>query len=123
MSTVDNRLDMERPAKMPEPSLRGDIIDADRYISKDYYEKEWRRVWMRTWQIGGLSYHMPEPGDYVNTTLGRESILMVRQENGSVRAFFNVCQHRGARLVQRHPVQVDLAAGGDAAAQQQRHCC
>lgn len=98
MSTVDNRLDMERPAKMPEPSLRGDIIDADRYISKDYYEKEWRRVWMRTWQIGGLSYHMPEPGDYLNTTLGRESILLVRQENGSVRAFFNVCQHRGARL-------------------------
>ena len=41
---------------------------------------------------------LPEPGDYVVTEIGRESIIMVRQKDGRIRAFYNVCQHRGNRL-------------------------
>jgi phenylpropionate dioxygenase-like ring-hydroxylating dioxygenase large terminal subunit len=40
----------------------------------------------------------PQPGDYLATDIGPESILVVRQSDGSVRAFYNVCQHRGNRL-------------------------
>jgi phenylpropionate dioxygenase-like ring-hydroxylating dioxygenase large terminal subunit len=39
-------------------------------------------MWRRTWQIGGVAYQAPEPGDYLVSDLGPESILMVRQQDG-----------------------------------------
>ena len=40
-----------------------------------------------------------EPGDWQMEPVGREEILMVRQRDGSIKAFYNVCQHRGNPLV------------------------
>lgn len=79
--------------------LRGDPITGERYYSPEFMEKEWDRVWTRVWQIGARACLMPEPGDYQVHHLRHESILMVRQQDGSVRAFYNVCQHRGNKLV------------------------
>ena len=89
----------DRPRKHSEPQLRMAPITAERYTSQDYLRREWRRMWMRTWQIGGLAYQAPEPGDYLVAQLGPESILMVRQDDGGFRAFYNVCPHRGTRLL------------------------
>jgi phenylpropionate dioxygenase-like ring-hydroxylating dioxygenase large terminal subunit len=91
---------LDRPAKISEPMLRFDSITGERYVSADWAKLEWKRMWMRTWNIGGVAYQAPEPGDYVTTELGSESIIMVRQNDGSFRAFFNACPHRGARIVQ-----------------------
>jgi len=89
---------LERPAKHPEPTLRGDTVCAERYISEAYLQDEYRKVWHKVWNIGGLSYQMPEPGDYLTTELGASSIIMSRQEDGSVKAFHNSCPHRGAMV-------------------------
>jgi phenylpropionate dioxygenase-like ring-hydroxylating dioxygenase large terminal subunit len=89
----------DRPDKLTEPTLRMDPITPERYISRDYFHVEWRRMWARTWQIGGMSYHAREPGDYLVAELGPESILMIRQPDGGMRAFYNVCPHRGTRLL------------------------
>lgn len=89
----------DRPLKCSEPQLRMDPITAERYTSRDYFQREWRRVWMRTWQIGGLAYQARDPGDYLVADLGPESILMVRQDDGRFEAFYNVCPHRGTRLL------------------------
>ena len=59
---------------------------------------EWERLWSKVWLLGARLLDIPEPGDYVVTEIGRESILIVRQQGGAVRAFYNVCQHRGNRL-------------------------
>ena len=40
-----------------------------------------------------------EPGDHFVTEIGKESILLVRQKDNTVKAFYNVCHHRGNRLV------------------------
>ena len=96
VATLD--LELDHPIKLPEPDLRGDPITGDRYTSRDYFQKEWARMWMRTWQIGCLSYEIPSNGDFARASLGKESILLVRQADGTARAFYNVCQHRGARL-------------------------
>src|SRR5260221_10028167 len=90
---------IDRPAKLAEPELRGDRISGERFTSQEYFQKEWTRMWMRTWHIGGVSYQAPNPGDYLVTDLGPESILLVRQQNGRFRSFFNVCPHRGTRLL------------------------
>src|SRR6516162_3164105 len=47
----------------------------------------------------GLSCLVPEPGDYLTHDYSGTPLLLVRQPDGSLRAFLNVCRHRGARLV------------------------
>lgn len=84
--------------KEPDPELGYEVIPAERYTSKEFMALEWEHVWTKTWLLGGRSDDMPEPGDYICTDLGKESVLLVRQHDRSVRAFYNVCLHRGNRL-------------------------
>jgi phenylpropionate dioxygenase-like ring-hydroxylating dioxygenase large terminal subunit len=89
-----------RPESVPETPLRMTPITAERYLSAEYFQREWKRMWMRTWQIGGMAYQAPEPGDYLVCDLGPESILIVRQDDTSFKAFYNICPHRGMRILQ-----------------------
>ena len=57
-------------------------------------------MWTKSWLIGCLSNEIQEPGAYKTAEIGRESILIVRQKDGGVKAFYNICQHRGMRLVE-----------------------
>ena len=88
------------PEKQMESPLRGDTISSDRYIGQDYLAREYANVWHKIWNIGGVAYQMPEPGDYLTTELGIDSVILVRQDNGSVRAFLNSCPHRGTRITE-----------------------
>jgi phenylpropionate dioxygenase-like ring-hydroxylating dioxygenase large terminal subunit len=89
----------DRPQKITEPRLRMDPISGERYTSRDWLQREWRHMWMRTWHIGGMAADAREPGDYLVADLGPESILIIRQDDGAFRAFFNVCPHRGTRVL------------------------
>ena len=83
-----------------DPSfLRGDAITGDRYYSKEFAEKEWTHLWTRIWHIAGRLADMREAGDYVVHNFLKESVIAVRQDDGSIRAFYNSCRHRGMRLV------------------------
>lgn len=73
-------------------------IPKERYFSPEYMRREWDRMWTRVWLLGAHSADLPAPGAFVTAEIGRESVLIVRQEGGGARAFYNVCQHRGNRL-------------------------
>jgi phenylpropionate dioxygenase-like ring-hydroxylating dioxygenase large terminal subunit len=89
----------ETPAeKAPDPDLGHDLIRKERYTSPEFMRLEWDRIWTKVWLLGGLESDIPEPGDYICTEIGKESVLIVRQKDGGVRAFYNVCLHRGNRL-------------------------
>ncbi|MDX1580899.1 MAG: Rieske (2Fe-2S) protein, partial [Alphaproteobacteria bacterium] len=79
--------------------LRGDPITGDRYYSPEFMEREWEYMWKRVWHIGGRLAQLEEPGDYVVHNFRHESVLLVRGEDQKIRAFYNVCLHRGNRLV------------------------
>src|SRR5690606_39509142 len=81
------------------PRARGDRITGDRYWSRDFAEREWEHMWKRVWHLGGRTAQLEEPGDYIVHNFRHESVVMVKQKDGSIRAFFNVCMHRGNRLV------------------------
>ena len=83
----------------PEQHLRGHRIPGDRYTSREFAEREWEGMWTRVWLLLGRESELPNPGDWQREDVGPESILMVRQQDGSVKAFYNVCQHRGNPLV------------------------
>src|SRR5689334_15539997 len=70
-----------------------------RYTSRACMEAEWENVFASTWMIAVRADELPEPGDFMVEEIGRESILIVRQEDGGIKAFYNVCPHRGNRLV------------------------
>ena len=79
--------------------LRGDPITGDRYWSREFMQLEWDHMWTRVWHIGARTAELQHPGDYVVHNFRHESVLLVRQDDGRVGAFYNVCQHRGNRLV------------------------
>lgn len=77
----------------------GNPISAERYISPRWLEREAETLWPKTWLFACLERDVAEPGQYATFDIGRESILVSRTDDGELVAMFNVCQHRGARLV------------------------
>ncbi|MEG3124200.1 aromatic ring-hydroxylating oxygenase subunit alpha [Sphingomonas sp. GB1N7] len=82
-----------------DPPVRGDPITGDRYWSADYMALENRNLWPRIWHLGGMIAELEEEGDFVCHDFGKESVIMVRQADGGIKAFYNSCRHRGNRLV------------------------
>jgi phenylpropionate dioxygenase-like ring-hydroxylating dioxygenase large terminal subunit len=79
-------------------NLRGDPITGERYTSRDFMEREWEHLWTRIWHVAGRTAELEEPGDYVVHDFRHESVICIRQDDGSIRAFYNACGHRGMRL-------------------------
>ena len=85
-------------SKQPPVDNGAKIHDKVGYFSNDYAEKEWDRLWSRTWLIAGALSDIPNIGDYFLFKIGHESFIISRTDEG-VKAFYNVCPHRGARLL------------------------
>lgn len=83
---------------MTAPSGRAKIT-AERYVSAEVAELEWKKLWPRMWLFAGLKQDVREPGEFFVFSLGRESILVTVTDEGELVAFYNVCQHRGARVM------------------------
>lgn len=86
-------------AKAPHIDYGTAPIKPDRYISPEFARIEWDRMWRKVWFYAGLVCDVPEIGDYFKVDLGRESFIVVRTSPTRLRAYYNVCQHRGNRLV------------------------
>lgn len=84
--------------RKPIPNIGLERIDGERFYSKEFMQLEWEKIWTKTWQIGVRESDLPEPGSFQTHELGKESFIFVRGEDGEIRGFYNVCQHRGNRL-------------------------
>ena len=73
------------------PSLYTDPVILDMEI-KSIFEKEWH--------CPGLAADIPEPGDYVTFSIGEQQVFSMRQKDGSIRTFSNVCRHRMMQLLE-----------------------
>ena len=83
-----------------DPShLRGDKITGERYYAQEFAQAEWAHMWTKIWHVAGRLADIPETGDYLVHHFMKESVICVRQEDGSVRAFYNNCRHRGMKMV------------------------
>ncbi len=68
------------------------------YLKDKYFQLEREHIFMREWVCAGREEELPAPGDHKVLDLYGESILLLRNEQNELRAFYNVCRHRGARL-------------------------
>lgn len=80
------------------PASADPQIPTLRYTSADYAQIEWERMWRRTWLFACREEYVSSPGDFQEFQIGSQSILIVRAEDGRLRAFHNACLHRGTRL-------------------------
>jgi phenylpropionate dioxygenase-like ring-hydroxylating dioxygenase large terminal subunit len=85
-------------AKQPPIDNGAERYGKEGYFSRDYMAREWSKMWTRSWLIAGVTSDIPEVGDFFVFDISEESIIVTHTEEG-VRAFYNVCSHRGTRLV------------------------
>src|SRR5205823_1239724 len=68
------------------------------YVDAGVYAEEQERIFARRWVCVGRAAELGAPGEYVVRAIAGESVILVRGQDGAVRAFYNVCRHRGTRL-------------------------
>ena len=68
------------------------------YTDDTHHAKELAAIWYREWIYVARSAEVAKPKDYLTVQIGNQSILLLRDEHGELRAFHNTCRHRGAEL-------------------------
>jgi Rieske 2Fe-2S family protein len=80
----------------------GYSLEAPLYLSEEIFQADLEYIFRRHWIFVGVSPQAAEPGDYITVDVGSDSVLIVRDDDMNLRAFHNVCRHRGSRLCQEH---------------------
>lgn len=73
-------------------------LPARYYTDPEIFRKELERFYFGRWICAGRAAAIPQPGDYFLCEVGEESVIILRDHAGAVRAFYNVCRHRGTRM-------------------------
>jgi Rieske 2Fe-2S family protein len=92
MSTTRRRA---KPTRAGGASL---TLNAKAYADPEIFERERREIFARAWIIAGHVAEVREPGDFTTTNIAGEPVVVVRDADGTLRAFSNVCRHRAAQL-------------------------
>jgi glycine betaine catabolism A len=74
-------------------------LSRDHYLSPALFAREKERIFLREWFLAGREEDLPAPGSYLVVDVAGESVFVVRTRDGSLRAYYNVCRHRGCELV------------------------
>ena len=74
-------------------------VPADAYISPDYARAEQDRLWRKVWLQAARLQDIPNVGDFVTYDILEDSVIVMRTGPDELRAFHNVCPHRGRRLI------------------------
>ena len=90
-------VDVSEPWSYAPASLRN---PASAYTCPQRFAEEMRVLFRERPQFAGLTGECANPGAYMTTTLGGVPLVVMRQEDGSLRAFVNACRHRGATLLE-----------------------
>ena len=77
----------------------GRALEPRYYLGPDALAHEMDTVFARSWQYAGHVSELPEPNTYITTYAGDQPVLVVRTEDGELRAYRNVCRHRGSELL------------------------
>ncbi|HEY7070608.1 MAG TPA: aromatic ring-hydroxylating dioxygenase subunit alpha [Acidimicrobiales bacterium] len=76
-----------------------DRVRKERYYHPDFYALEAELLWPRVWQMACRLEEIPQPRDFVEYEILDQSVVVVRGDDREVRAFQNVCRHRGVQVV------------------------
>jgi Rieske 2Fe-2S family protein len=80
------------------PAEGASTLEGRYYTSAQIFQTEIEQVFYQRWLCVGRAEQIPQPGDYFTQTIGAESLIITRGQDSQVRAFYNVCRHRGTRI-------------------------
>ncbi|MFV0126733.1 aromatic ring-hydroxylating oxygenase subunit alpha [Streptomyces sp. HMX112] len=89
---------MPTPSQTPLPPSLLATLPGSHYTDPEVFRLEQERLFEAMWFCAVRSADLERPGAFRTVRVGRESVLVVRDRDGGLRAFLNVCRHRGARL-------------------------
>jgi phenylpropionate dioxygenase-like ring-hydroxylating dioxygenase large terminal subunit len=69
------------------------------YLDAQHYQTELDRIWYRQWIYVDRASALSEPGSYRLLNIGKQQVIILRDESGQLQAFHNTCRHRGALLL------------------------
>jgi Rieske 2Fe-2S family protein len=99
-----------RPQPVDDDAPMEETLSRDAYLSEHAWRQERERIFLREWVCVGREEALPAQGDYLHLDVVGESVLVVRDHDGALKGFYNVCRHRGAQLVSEEP-PVEPGAG------------
>jgi glycine betaine catabolism A len=90
----------ERQAIVKMIALRrpGHSLPGEFYSSELIYRAELDRIWRRGWLFVGHTCEVRNPGDYFTFSIGDDSLIVIRNDDGQIHALWNVCRHRGTQI-------------------------
>ena len=74
-------------------------LPVEAYTSKEWFDLEQKHIFSKTWQFAGLVEDVANQGDYVSVQAGLNNIFIVKGRDNRLRAFHNMCRHRGTQLL------------------------
>jgi phenylpropionate dioxygenase-like ring-hydroxylating dioxygenase large terminal subunit len=75
-------------------------LSREYYTSEGWYERDLERVFRQRWLFAGHASEVSDPGQFFTFELGTDSVIVSRANSGELKAFHNVCRHRGSRVCQ-----------------------
>src|SRR5437870_4066887 len=70
------------------------------FVSPEIFAEEQEKIFFRQWVLVGHQSQVAEAGDYFTTEVSGESFIIVRDKHGAIHGFYNLCRHRGSRLIE-----------------------
>ena len=87
--------------KAMEPCAAGAKSLPQKYfVSPDVFTKEQAEIFSKEWLLVGHQSQIPDAGDYIVQRVNHESLFVIRDRGAKIHGFFNVCRHRGSRLIE-----------------------
>ena len=98
VDTAEGPLPEQDRARVPFAMQDFDYVPRERYYDREFFELEKKHLWTKTWQMAARLEEIPNPGDYTEYEIAGNSMLIVRQPDGGVKALHNACRHRATEL-------------------------
>ena len=92
-------LDRLADARLEKPTAEGSALPSLAYTSAEFFSLEQQTVFRDNWVFAGFAHDFDAVGDMQPVEIAGQPVVLVRSEPGGIRAFHNVCRHRGAKLV------------------------
>src|SRR5437016_637851 len=73
-------------------------LDQPFYVSLELFDLDMELLIERQWHFAGLESEIPDPGSYITLEIGRSSIIVCRDREERLQAFYNSCRHRGSMI-------------------------
>lgn len=82
------------------PDRPAQLLSREAYISPAWFERERRDLFGRSWTCAGAAVDLSTPGAYATVAAGEFPLVVLRDDRGMLRAFHNLCRHRGTELLE-----------------------